>query len=377
MKILYTATVASHISQFHLAYLKMLQEQGNEIHVAAHNNLAQKNGLQLKYMDHFHEIPFQRSPLKPDNIKAYFKLKELIDTERFDLIVCNTPTGGIVTRLAARAARKHGTKVIYIAHGFHFCKGAPLKNWLLYYPVEKFMARYCDILVTITKEDYALASRKFHTDVRHIHGIGVSPDRYHPVSEAEQVEMRYKENLSSSDFVILCVGELNKNKNQSVLIRATALLKEKIPNIKVLLAGNGPMEQELKSLVQKLGVTEQIRFLGYRTDLETITPAVDLVVSCSKREGLPLNILEAMLCAKPVIASDNRGHRELVQHEHNGYLTTNNNSANELVARIEESHVQAAQRTAMGELGYQQVFTYLIDQVKKEYMAIVNQLVEK
>ena len=320
MKILYVATVLSHICQFHLPYLQMFQERGYEVHVAAHDNLAEKNGLQLKYTDRHIEIPFERSPFNKKNIKAYCELKALINKEHYDLIVCNTPVGGILTRLAAKKARKQGTKVYYIAHGFHFYKGAPIKNWLLYYPLEKHMSRLCDAVITINEEDYQLAKAHFPGRVEHIHGIGVDGKRFHPATPEEQHVMRLKEGLSDEDFVILCTGELNENKNQKILISAASLLKDKIPNMKVLLAGNGPKEQELKAQIQELGLQGVVRLLGYRTDLEILVPAVDVVVSCSKREGLPLNIVEAMLCSKPVVASINRGHRELVEDGVNGYL---------------------------------------------------------
>ena len=320
MKILYVATVLSHICQFHLPHLQMLKEQGHEIHVAAHDNLAVKNGLQLLYTDRHIEIPFERSPYDPRNITAYRRLKKLLTEEYYDIIVCNTPVGGILTRLAAQKCRRQGTRVIYIAHGFHFYKGSAKKNWILYYPLEKAMARLCDIVITINNEDYQFAKKHFPGRVEHIHGVGVREDRYHPATEAEQAEMRRAEGLSKDDFVVICTGELNKNKNQTTLISAAALLKNKIPNLKVLLAGNGPKEQDLRRQIAAQGLENTVKLLGYRTDLEKLVPAVDVVVSCSRREGLPLNIVEAMLCRKPVVASVNRGNAELVDNRVTGYL---------------------------------------------------------
>lgn len=322
MKILYTSTVLSHICQFHLPHMKALRERGWEVHVAAHDNLAVKNGLQLKNCDKFIETPFDRSPKSPNNVKAYRQLKKLLAEERYDVILCNTPMGGIVTRLAAKKTRKQGTKVIYMAHGFHFFKGSSRKSWLVFYPIEKHMAKRCDMLITINEEDYRLAKERFskRTRVEHIHGVGVDENRYHPATEEEQRAMRGAEGLSPDDFVILCTGELNENKNQSTLIRAAAMLKDRLPNLKVLLAGNGPKEQELRGLIASLGLESTVKLIGYRTDLQRVTPAVDLVVSCSLREGMPLNIIEAMLCKKPVVASHNRGHDELVEDGVTGYL---------------------------------------------------------
>ncbi|MCR5809442.1 MAG: glycosyltransferase family 4 protein [Clostridiales bacterium] len=374
MKILYTATVLSHICQFHLPHMKMLQEKGWEVHVAAHDNLAVKNGLALKYCDKFIEMPFDRSPKSPNNVKAYKKLKELLAKEHYDVILCNTPMGGVVTRLAAKKARKQGTKVIYMAHGFHFFKGAPKTGWLIYYPIEKHMAKYCDLIITVNEEDYALAKERFgnRTRIAHIHGVGVDEERYHPASEAEQRAMREAEGLSPDDFVILCTGELNGNKNQKTLVSAAAQLKDRIPGLKVLLAGNGPSEQELRAQIASLGLQDTVRLLGYRTDLERVTPAVDLVVSCSFREGMPLNIIEAMLCKKPVVASHNRGHDELVEDGRTGYLV-DPDDVDGFADAIAELAANPEERTSFGESAFERAIPYSVGEVKRELGEILTE----
>ncbi len=372
MKILYTATVLSHICQFHLPHMKHLQEQGWEVHVAAHDNLAVKNGLQLKYCDKFIEVPFSRSPKSRDNIKAYKQLKKLLSEEHYDVILCNTPMGGIVTRLAAKKARKQGTKIVYMAHGFHFFKGSSKKAWLVFYPIEKHMARYCDLLITVNEEDYALAQRKFskRTRVAHIHGVGVDEQRYHPATAEEQAVMRKAEGLSPDDFVILCTGELNENKNQKTLVSAAAKLKDRIPRLKVLLAGNGPKEQELREQIRAEGLEDSVKLLGYRTDLEKVVPAVDLVVSCSRREGMPLNIIEAMLCQKPVVASHNRGHDELVEDRCSGELF-NFSDVSALAAALERMARDPELRLAWGLRGRQAAQSYTVRAVRQELFSLI------
>ena len=371
MKILYTATVLSHICQFHLPYLQMLQARGNEVHVAAHDNLAEKNGLQLQYCDRFTEVPFARSPKSPDNLRAYRELKVLLDREHYDVILCNTPMGGIVTRLAARKTRKQGTRVLYMAHGFHFYKGASKKNWLVFYPIEKFMSRFCDTVITINEEDYALAKAKFrHTQVEHIHGIGVRTDRYHPATSEERAEMRRAEGLAETDFAVLCTGELNKNKNQKTLISAAAKLKCRVPNLKVLLAGNGPLEAELRAQIDELGLADAVKLLGYRTDLEKVVPAMDVIVSCSRREGLPLNVIEAMLCKKPMVASANRGHNELVAEGETGYILSPED-AEGFADRIEALANDEALRERMGEAAYERALLYTVAAVQDKLRGIL------
>ncbi len=369
MKILYTATVLSHICQFHLPHIRRLTELGHQVHVAAHDNLAVKNGLKLRYADRFFEIPFHRSPASADNLKAYRELKALLDRERYDLILCNTPMGGIVTRLAAQALRKTGARVFYMAHGFHFDRGASKKAWAVYYPIEKAMARLCDKVITINEEDYLLAKERFPVPVERIHGVGVSGERYRPT--ADPLPLRQQEGLSCEDFVILCTGELNANKNQKTLIAAAAALRDRIPNLKVLLAGNGPTEEALKQQIEERKLTGIVRLLGYRTDLEKLVPAVDIVVSCSRREGLGLNLIEAMLCRRCVIGAENRGHRELIEDGVNGFRFAPGDEK-ALADHIFALYQDPTLRTRMGNAGYEKAQRYTVSAVSHELIPILT-----
>ena len=318
-KVLLVATVQSHIGQFHKPLMKLLKENGWEVHVAARDNLAEKDGLSLEYPDQVFDVPFQRSPFDPRNLKAYRMLKKIIYDGKYDVIHCNTPVGGLLTRLAARDVRRHGTKIFYTAHGFHFYKGAPIKNWLIYYPIEKWFSRYTDVLVTITEEDFNLAKNKFNCQVFHLHGTGANSSKYYPIP-SEEIS-RQKEDLGlENDRIILNVGELLPNKNQKAAILAMKKIVEVLPDAHLLIAGNGPARQELEILVTKEGLEKHVTFLGYTTKLEKYMQVCDVLLACSYREGLPFNLMESMLCGKPIVASHNRGHNELVQEGKNGYL---------------------------------------------------------
>lgn len=364
MKVLLVATVQSHICQFHRPLVAMLHEHGCEVHVAARNNLAEKNGLKLDFVEQVFDVPFQRSPFSPKNLGAYKQLKKIIDEGNYDVVHCNTPVGGVVGRLAARKARKRGTKVFYTAHGFHFYKGAPKKNWLIWYPVEKFMCRHTDKLITINEEDYQLARSKFPVETCHIHGVGVSVSRYHPHSAEEEEVLRKEESLSAQDFVVLCTGELNANKDQRTLIDAAVLCRDRIPELKVLLAGNGPLESTLREQISGNHAEGYIRLLGYRTDLERVVPAADVIVSCSHREGLGLNLIEGMLCGKTVIAVENRGHRELIDNGVTGYLVPVGDSR-ALAERLVQLHNDTNQKK-LGQAGYKKVQLYTDANVRQE-----------
>lgn len=368
-KVLLTATVQSHICQFHKPLVEVLHKHGCQVHVAAKDNLAEKNGLTLDFADKVYNIPFSRSPKSPDNLTAYKQLKKIIDEENYDIIHCNTPMGGIVTRLAARKARKNGTKVYYTAHGFHFYKGASKKNWLVFYPIEKHFAKYTDKLITINREDFKLAEEKFKTDVRYIHGVGVDEKRYYPVGEEEKQKIRSELGFTPTQKILLCVGELLPNKSQKTAVRVVKMLKKDFPDCVLLLAGNGPERENLKNEIKECGVEENVKMLGYCTCLEKYQRIADLSVSCSRREGLPLNIVEAMLTENPVVASFNRGHCELIEDGKSGYIVPFDDasamykSALDILSNADKSR-------NMGKYGREIALNYGFESVKDELESI-------
>ncbi|MFF1994028.1 glycosyltransferase family 4 protein [Bacillus mycoides] len=315
-KVLFCATVDYHFKAFHLPYLKWFSEQGWEVHVAANGN------IHLPYVTRKYNIPIQRSPLSIQNLHAYKKLKSIIDQNKYHIIHCHTPMGGLIARLAAQKARRQGTKVVYTAHGFHFCKGSPYMNWLLYYPIERILAAHTDCLITINQEDYDLAVKhRFPVkDIKLVHGVGIDVQRFTPVTEIEKRELKLQCGYKSQDFLMFYAAEFNKNKNQSFLIRVLAQLKNEMPHAKLLLAGEGPLMEECKKIATQLGVSNMVHFLGYRNDIASLLQMSDLAVASSYREGLPVNIMEAMACGLPVIATDNRGHRELIISNKNGWI---------------------------------------------------------
>ena len=316
-KALIAATVQSHIAQFHKPLIKMLQENGYEVHVAAKNNLSEKKGLKLDTIDKLYDIRFSRSPYSKDNITAYKQLKEILSENSYDFIHCNTPMGSIVTRLAARKSRKTGAKVVYMAHGFHFFKGAPLINWLLYYPIERLMARYTDLLITMNKEDYERAKRFKAKRVEYISGVGFDVGKFanHIINKEE---FRKTIGIPNDSILLLSVGELSKRKNHQAMIRALATLNNQ--NIHYVIAGNGKLEKDLKALAASLKIEKQVHLLGYRADTANLYKAADIFCFPSLQEGLPVALMESMASGLPVICSKIRGNIDLVQNEKGGFL---------------------------------------------------------
>lgn len=326
-KVLFTATVVkTHIMEFHIPYLKMLQDMGWETAVASRNDYFEDpTELDIPYCDQYFDIPFRRFPLHPMNIKAFFRLKKVIDQGNYDIIHCHTPVGAMITRLAAGAARKQGTKVIYTAHGFHFFKGAPLLNWLIYYPVEWCLAHMTDVLVTINKEDYTFAQKKIHAKrIEYVPGMGIDISRFH-AGRSSRLEKRQELGLKDEDFLILTVAEMTKNKNHSTIVKAMALLKDKpeYENMYYLICGRGEEKDALAQEAQQLGVADRVIFLGYRHDVPELCRCSDMFAFMSFREGLPVALMEAMSCGLPAICSEIRGNTDLIDDGEDGVFVEN------------------------------------------------------
>lgn len=318
-KVLFVATVVRlHINMFHKPYIKWFHDQGWQVDVAANNDYDRKEDCVIPYCDNFYELPFERSPLKKGNIDAYRQLKKILDREHYDLIHCHTPMGSVITRLAADAARKSGTKVIYTAHGFHFYKGAPAINWLVYYPIERILSKKTDLLLTMNKEDYTRAKTFSAKRVELVDGVGLDISRFTIATEEKKEEVRKEFGLNKEDIFAISVAQLIPRKNHTVLIQAIKKLNN--PNFHLFILGDGAQEKELKEQVKVLGIEKQVHFLGFRRDVSRICKSADIFLFASLQEGLSVAIMEAMACGLPIVASNIRGNIDLVDNDLGGYL---------------------------------------------------------
>jgi glycosyltransferase EpsD len=320
LKILYVTTISNTINAFLIPHIKLLIEQGHQVDIAF--NIVQKVSPELTKLGcKIHNVEFQRSPLNKKNIIAYKKIKKIIREEGYDLVHTHTPVASFLTRVACR--KISNIQVLYTAHGFHFFKGAALVNWLLFYNLEKMAVRWTDGLITINQEDYEIAkkmTRNKKTSIHLIPGTGINLDKFNNITNEEKLHLRKKFELKQNDFLLIYAAELNKNKNQSFLIEGMAQLKEKYPNIKLLLAGDGILKENYIEYSQKLKTENNVIFLGYRKDIDKIIPMCDVGVSSSMREGFGINLIEYLSCGLPVIASKNRGHKEIITNSYNGFL---------------------------------------------------------
>lgn len=369
-KVLFVATVVkTHIMEFHTPYLKMFKEMGWETAVAARNDYENPADCVIPYCDTYYNIPFERNPLKPGNLKAYKELKHIIDEGEYDIIHCHTPVGAMLTRLAAKQARKKGTKVFYTAHGFHFYKGAPAINWILYYPVEKWLSRYTDVLITINKEDYERAKTFKAGKVCYVPGVGIDLKKFN-AGYVNKEQKRKEIGVSADDFVLLSVGELIPRKNHEVVIRALSVLKQldKLNHIEYVICGRGSYEADLRKLAEGLDVADHVHFLGYRNDISEICNCADLFVFMSHQEGLPVALMEAMACGLPAVCSNIRGNTDLIEDGVTGLLA--NNTPEEVAQSISKMKSDTALRNRVASAALQKIKQFDLSSVEDEMSKI-------
>lgn len=326
-KMLMTATVPSMIGQFNMGNIDILLKMGYEVHVASNFRdyscwpkeriaefVKELKKLKVKY----HHIEYSRSPKSIGKmIKSFQQLDRLIKTENFTFVHCHTPIAGVLARICCH---RNGVKVIYTAHGFHFYDGAPVQNWLFYYPIEKLLSRWTDVLITINREDYKRAKKKFYAKkTTYVSGVGINVEKFAD-GIVDSLEKRKELGIDAETIMLLSVGELSKRKNQEVVIKALAKMEN--PQIHYFIAGKGALQKGLEALADRLGIGVQVHLLGFRSDISELCHAADLFIFPSLQEGCPVALMEAMACKTPVLCSKIRGNVDLIAEGKGGLMCT-------------------------------------------------------
>lgn len=368
-RILVTSTDLMMI-QFLCPHIINLSKNGYSVDIAC-SDVGGRIGEVRKALDKFvgsiNVVDLSRNPAKIKNIVGYKQMKNIISNGKYDIIWTNEPVMGVVTRLAAKIARKEGTKVLYMVHGFHFFKGAPIINWMIYYPIEKYMASYADIICTVNKEDYNRAKKFKVNQVKYIHGIGINTDRLTP--DNQDSDIRSELGLPKDSIVILSIGELNKNKNHETIIKS--LLK--IQDVHYLICGKGSQLERLESLTKEMKLEDRVHFLGYRMDVVNIFSKSDVFVMPSFREGLPVASLEAMYCGLPLVTSNIRGLVDVMEDGVTGYMY-NPDDIDGFAEGIIKLKNNKNLRSEISKENKKRVELYCIDNTKNEVLNMINNL---
>lgn len=375
MKILYIANICNRIGSFSYTAMEAAKKLGMEFHIAANFTDYRKDDSLRKEDEKnngivIHIVDFIRAPYDLRNIKAYRQIVGIIEKEGIDIIHCNTPIGGVVGRLAGKRCKVN--TIIYQVHGFHFYKGAPLVNWLIYYPIERLLARYTDCLITINREDYLRASN-FHLrnsgKAVYVPGVGINLSEYTNLADYRDSK-RLELGLEQDDCGIISVGELNTNKNNSVIIVALGIINN--PHIHYYLCGVGPERNKLEALAKDVGVYDNIHFLGYRNDIKELYSATDIFVMPSFREGLSRSIMEAMAAGLPCVVSRIRGNTDLITQEE---FLCDSKDSKQFAYAIKRLVIDNELRLKVGCQNAERVASYSIEKVEEQIRRIYSEII--
>lgn len=302
------------MNSFFKPHIEMLVREGNQVDIACNYKELELDSLYSELGCGFHQVDFSRSPFSADNIRAYGQLKRVIEEGRYDIVHCHTPNASVITRLVCRGfGKRDGLKVFYTAHGFHFYKGAPKLNWMIFYPIEKLCSLFTDKLITINKEDYELAKRNFHSkEILYVPGVGVDISRF-KITSADKEAKRREIGVPEDATLLLSVGELNENKNHQIIINALSKLDN--PDIHYVIAGVGEKKDFLLKLAEDCGLGDRLHLIGYRRDIPELISSSDVFCFPSYREGLSVSLMEAMAAGLPCVVSRIRGNTDLIDRE--------------------------------------------------------------
>ncbi|MGN9161710.1 glycosyltransferase family 4 protein [Clostridium sulfidigenes] len=317
-KILYITTVSRTINAFLIPHIEMLIDKGYVVDCACFIDKPIDKRLISKGVK-VYNVPFSRKPLSLRNLKAFWGLRFIQKINKYDVVHVHTPIAALYGRILKLWFPK--IKIIYTAHGYHFYKGAPKIAWCMFYPMEKLMARFTDVIININNEDYEITKNKLKPKICYlVNGVGINIEDIRRTEQKAEVLNIQKLSFDKDDFIILMIAELNHNKNQLQLIKALELIKDKYPKIKAISVGEGNRLKELKEEIVKRGIEKNISFLGYRENINEFIKISDIGILLSYREGLPKSIMEFMSHGKKVIGTNIRGIRDLIENESIGKL---------------------------------------------------------
>lgn len=305
---LIVATVFKFLN-FEKSDIEILISMGYEVHTATNMQEAgwlRDDGTFNEIDIQKHQIDFGRSPFSKKSLKAYNELKQLIKKYHFDVIHCHTPVAAAIARMAARNARKQGAYVVYTCHGFHFNQKSRKKDWLLYYPIERFLAHYTDMIIAINKEDRCVLSNFKVKRKGYIPGVGIDTNYISGLTVSRK-EMLEPLGIPNDAFVILTIGELSSRKNQQVIINALGKINDK--NIYYILCGAGEKLDDYSAITKELGINENVIFVGQlpHDRVMKLAHIVNLGAIPSTIEGLGLAGIEILAAGTPLVGSDIQG----------------------------------------------------------------------
>ena len=304
-KVLMIASAASHLKNFHMPYIEYLRSKGTQVYTASCDI------LQSECISAHTVLPYRKKLYHPSNIAAIFRLVRLMRKESFDAVITNSSLAGFTGRMALKLSLCRKTKAVHICHGYLFDDDGSRRS-KLYLAFEKIVRRRTDLLAVMNKDDYEIAKKyTLGKKLVFINGMGLDASRFTRISGSTLQILRRELGVSEKTVLFLCVGEFSPRKNQQCIIEACALLKDK--DYIMVFAGDGELQEKCKDHAKKLGIFDKTIFLGHWRDTNQLYRSCDCLISASRFEGLPFNVMEAIHCGLEVIVSDVKGNRDLAE----------------------------------------------------------------
>jgi len=354
--------------------MRYFQDKGCEVHVAT--KFGERRGELEQYGIVCHNVNFSRAAYPLVALRALAQLINLMRENRFSLVHVHTPMAAFLGRLAAKLT--HTSPVLYTAHGFHFYKGAPWYYWAFIYPAEYIAGKWTDGLIVMNQEDYVNAQRMgFRTkkNLFLVHGVGIDLKQIIKLSLIDNNDIRKELGIGDKDIVISYIAEFTPTKNHIFLLKAWDKITQDSNNVHLLLIGNGSCLKSIKQQV-KINSLPRVYFLGYRKDVPQIIAKSDIIISVSKREGLPRSIMETMALGKPAVVSNVRGNCDLVEQGKNGFLV-DLGDVDGLVSSMRKLIVDDKLRAEMGIASLEKIKDYSLEKVLAEMSSVYDYYLKK
>jgi glycosyltransferase involved in cell wall biosynthesis len=301
-----------------LPFARKLTELGCQVWVLCFGDFARQCFSEIGAKTVF--SPFWRRAISPRmDLLAFWELFRLCRRERFDVVHTHTSKGGFLGRIAARLAGV--PLVIHTAHGFYFNQmDCGPKEAVFYRFLEKFASHFCDLVISVNEEDRLSAIQKKVVRPSKIYTVinGINTKKFENAVPPDS--LRAELDPSGQGILIGTTGRLMPQKGYHYLVQAMPSILRGFPQVRLVFVGDGPLESELKGLAAQLGVSDQCRFLGFRTDITELLACFDMFVLPSLWEGLSISLLEALAAGKPIVATNIKGNREVIDHGVNGLL---------------------------------------------------------
>lgn len=361
-KVLYTASTYSHIRNFHRPYLNWFRGEGWEVHVGAGGEPAG-----VPEADSCFSLPFAKRMTAPSNFRCARLLGHRMEEEGYDLVVTHTALAAFFTRLPL-LRRRERPRVVNMVHGYLFDEGTPFVKRNILLNAERLTAPCTDLLLTMNQSDQEIARRyRLGGRLANIPGVGVAYGRIDDVPPEAGAALRREWKIPPEAFLLIYPAEFSKRKNQALLLRGLAALPKQVW---LLLPGEGACLEECRALARELGVADRVRFPGQVSNIPACLRAADCAVSASHSEGLPFNIMEAMRAGLPIVATDVKGHRDLLEGGA-GLLYPDGDGA-AFAAAVNRLLADGAERERLGRTAYAASGRYALEAVLPQVTAVLR-----